>query len=455
MFRFGVAMWRYWMARDREQEAFALLLPVLDRPEARADPELFAVALSTATLAARSIDNSSSTAAGRTGGQACAPARPPAGCSIESLAALSSLCLLNLAREPKQGLPLGREAVASARQLGDDVLLGESLVAYLLCDALIDPAHARPLFAEAIACTQAIRRPSDCLLLDQLCGRSGAARWGHKRRPRSSTTGGTSYAGRRGAKAVMDLPVNMGWVLRQDSDPDGARSSFEASPADQLVATGIVSVSPTPASAWHAWPRTLATGTARPRSTASAQLLSSTGLDNRGENLKRATSRTASPIPGARLPRPGAIRASLRQRAWRSASDEVLHLARGQLTAPDPRQPLEPPGLAQLSAREREPIILVTYGEHRRTDRRAAAPLPQHHPARTWTESGTGPPARRDADPAAPGPPGPRRATGHASARHQARPAACCGDARLLRPDDRLGPEANAGDRIVGRCHEA
>ena len=27
---------------------------------------------------------------------------------------------------------------------------------------------------------------------------------------------------------TMDLPVNMGWVLRQDNDPDGARSSFEA-----------------------------------------------------------------------------------------------------------------------------------------------------------------------------------------------------------------------------------
>ena len=27
---------------------------------------------------------------------------------------------------------------------------------------------------------------------------------------------------------TMDLPVNMGWVLREDSDPDGARSSFEA-----------------------------------------------------------------------------------------------------------------------------------------------------------------------------------------------------------------------------------
>src|SRR5205823_299233 len=34
------------------------------------------------------------------------------------------------------------------------VLLGASLLEYLVCDALIHPAHANPLFTEAIACTQ-------------------------------------------------------------------------------------------------------------------------------------------------------------------------------------------------------------------------------------------------------------------------------------------------------------
>jgi len=195
VFRFGVALWRYWMARDREQEAAALLLPVLDRPEARADPELFATALSTAALAARSIDIA---AALRRGEQAVKLARQ-LGTSqllIESLAALSYVCYL--AREPERGLPLGREAVESARQLGDDVLLGESLVAYLQCDALTDPRARQTALRRGHRLHTAIRRPSDGLLLDQLCRRSGTARWGHTRRPRSSTTGGTSYAGRRG-----------------------------------------------------------------------------------------------------------------------------------------------------------------------------------------------------------------------------------------------------------------
>src|SRR6516225_927069 len=49
--RLGAALRRYWMARSRDAEAAALLLPVLDRPEARADPELFATALVTAATA--------------------------------------------------------------------------------------------------------------------------------------------------------------------------------------------------------------------------------------------------------------------------------------------------------------------------------------------------------------------------------------------------------------------
>jgi predicted ATPase len=38
--RLGAALRRYWMTRSREEEALALLAPVLTRPEARADPGL-------------------------------------------------------------------------------------------------------------------------------------------------------------------------------------------------------------------------------------------------------------------------------------------------------------------------------------------------------------------------------------------------------------------------------
>ena len=141
--RLGVALRRYWRARHRDQEALALLMPVLDRPEARADPELFAAALLTAALAARFFDIA---VALQLGEQAVKLARQldTSRLLIESLAALSS-CLLP---RPRAGARTssGQEAVERARQLGDDVLLGESLMAYLLCGAFIDPAHARPLF---------------------------------------------------------------------------------------------------------------------------------------------------------------------------------------------------------------------------------------------------------------------------------------------------------------------
>ncbi len=56
MLRLGTALDRYWVARSREQEAFGLLGPTLQRPDARADPALFAAALVTASLTATCID---------------------------------------------------------------------------------------------------------------------------------------------------------------------------------------------------------------------------------------------------------------------------------------------------------------------------------------------------------------------------------------------------------------
>jgi predicted ATPase len=54
--RLGVALDRYWSACSRQQEAFGLLAPALRRPDARADPALFAAALVTAARAACRID---------------------------------------------------------------------------------------------------------------------------------------------------------------------------------------------------------------------------------------------------------------------------------------------------------------------------------------------------------------------------------------------------------------
>ena len=220
---FGVALRRYWMARNRDEEAASLLLPVLDRPEARTDSRLFAAALVTAATVGGRSDIAR---ARQLGEQAVTLARRlnDDRLLIDALATLGFVCYL--AGEPKRGLPLGREAVQRARQLGDDVLLGISLTNYLLCEALIDPAHAGPLFTEAIACTQ---RSGDHLVAYFVNNSAGihALRAGDIPAARAYLQQ-AAQAERAIGGDNLHLSANMGWVLRHDHDPDGARSSFAA-----------------------------------------------------------------------------------------------------------------------------------------------------------------------------------------------------------------------------------
>ena len=62
--RFGAALSRYWMARSRDGKALALLMPVLARPEARQDPELFGTALVAAAVEACLADLATARPAG-------------------------------------------------------------------------------------------------------------------------------------------------------------------------------------------------------------------------------------------------------------------------------------------------------------------------------------------------------------------------------------------------------
>jgi tetratricopeptide (TPR) repeat protein len=220
--RLAVALKRYVMARSRGDEAVALLMPVLNRPEARAEPQLYGTALLTAAIAAGRVDVATARQLGEHAVQ-LARQLDAAPLLVESLATLGGLHYF--AGEPERGRPFAREAVERARQLGDDVLIGVSLVEYLMCDPQIDPAHAKGLFTEAIACTQ---RSGDQLFAYHLHISAGV----------NMLHAGDVAAARaylQDAQAMpaigeqnLNLPINMGWVLRQDNDPDGARSSFEA-----------------------------------------------------------------------------------------------------------------------------------------------------------------------------------------------------------------------------------
>ena len=105
-------------------------------------------------------------------------------------------------------------------------MLGESLLMYLLSADLIDPARAEQLFAEAIACTE---RSGDQLIAYLLHNNAGvhALRAGDLPAARAHLEQAAQAARAIGQESPT-VPVNLGWVLRQEGDPDGARSMFEA-----------------------------------------------------------------------------------------------------------------------------------------------------------------------------------------------------------------------------------
>jgi predicted ATPase len=149
--RFASALRRYWIARVVDGRAFALLAPVLERPDARADQAQYVAASVAAMAAARTIDLP---LAREFGDRAVGLARELGDdrLLIEALWLSANFCYF--AGDPEIGVTIGTEAVERARRLGDDVLLGFSLMAYSLCVDAVDPAGSEELFAEAVACTE-------------------------------------------------------------------------------------------------------------------------------------------------------------------------------------------------------------------------------------------------------------------------------------------------------------
>ena len=220
--RFGAALRLYWLTRSRNEEALGLLAPALERPDARAAPGPFGGALLTAATLAQFHDMA---AARRLGEQAVEFARQQRDDQLlsDSLMVLSSTYYF--AGEPERAFPLGEESVQYARKLGDDVLLGGSLMVYLMFSDRIGPARCRQLFAEAIACTERSGdRLAACLLHNNagshaLCAGDISAARAHLEQAAQLTQ-------EIGLKGHF-VSVNLGWVRRQEHNPDGARSRFE------------------------------------------------------------------------------------------------------------------------------------------------------------------------------------------------------------------------------------
>ncbi len=219
--RLGVALGRYWGARSRQQEAFGLLVPALRRPDARADPALFAAALVTAARASCLIDGAT---ARQLAEQAVQVARQLGDERLLS-SALAALCAVHFfAGEPQTGRPFGQESVERARRLGDDVQLASSLLTYLMT---IDPARSGPLYAEAIACTE---RSGDHLANSTLHDNAGADALAAGDLPAARAhLEAAAQAAQQIGRESATLPADLGYVLRAEGDLDGARSAFQAS----------------------------------------------------------------------------------------------------------------------------------------------------------------------------------------------------------------------------------
>ncbi len=221
--RFGFALRRYWLARSGHEAARTLLLPVLARPAARSDPQLFGAALETAAAASMPVDLAGAIELGE---QAARWARQHDD-ELLLIGATTILCAAHFfAGRPEVGLRIGADSVERARRLGDDVVLAGSLLMYLMCSDIVEPDRSAGLFAEAIACTE---RSGDAFIAAALHTNAGV------RCLLATDIAGARAHLERAAEAGVAIgdrshhgPVNLGWVLRAEGDTAGARDSFVA-----------------------------------------------------------------------------------------------------------------------------------------------------------------------------------------------------------------------------------
>jgi tetratricopeptide (TPR) repeat protein len=191
--------------------------------DAGADPALFSAALVTAADIGFHTDVATALQLAE---QAVQVTRPLGDERLLSRA-LTALCgAHSFAGQPETGRPFGQESVERARRLGDDVLLGEGLLGYLLAVGAIDPARALPLYAEAIACTE---RSGDHFhnCVGHINAGSTALEAGDIPAARAHLEAAAQTAQQIGWEHAI-VQANLGEVLRAEGDLTGARYAFEA-----------------------------------------------------------------------------------------------------------------------------------------------------------------------------------------------------------------------------------
>ena len=219
--RFGAALVRYWAENAQRERALGVLAPVLERPEARADPSLRSAALASTAVIARGIDIELALRLGE-------EAMEIAGQLGEDRLLIEAghvLCaILYFAGMPERGIACGEAAVERARRSGDDGLLGPSLFFLVMCIDRVQPDRTEALIAEAIAC---VERSGDHSLAGDLYNNAGVCslRKGglpSARRFLQRAEQARHAVGRRDSTPM----INLGWVLRLEGDQAGAADAF-------------------------------------------------------------------------------------------------------------------------------------------------------------------------------------------------------------------------------------
>ena len=217
--RFGIALRRYWIWHYRCEEAAGLLVPVLRRPEAAANPALFAEALYSAACVTQDIDLTVSVQLAEQSDQLASQL------DDNRLLARSRGTLAWVYRkagEFERARLLAQESVQRAREFGDDFLLVHALTSYI---ATVDAAVAPPLFEEAIACSERAGNLLDYYYLHNNAG-CNELELGDIPSARAHLE-----AAIRAAQGMGYRPIhatnNLGEALLADHDIDSARRAFE------------------------------------------------------------------------------------------------------------------------------------------------------------------------------------------------------------------------------------
>ncbi len=145
--RFAVALGYYWFARARRREAFGLVMPALERPEAKEDPELYLRALWFAASFATAVDRKTADRLVEEGATATLEVDDE---GLRIWAMVGQAAARGSAGQTEAALELAEEALERARAIDDDQLVSECGLMVFVFSSRLDPARAEEVHKESM-----------------------------------------------------------------------------------------------------------------------------------------------------------------------------------------------------------------------------------------------------------------------------------------------------------------